>query len=91
MLSVPIFPSLSKWLVWITLGCPTMSDIDIKKKKPQTRLKTSGSVLDKVLCRGDLAILLQDDFMVLVALLNLHTGKWPPSLKLLCQNTNPHT
>jgi len=36
-------------------------------------------------------MLLQDDYMVLVALLNLHTGKWLPSLRLLCQNTEPHT
>lgn len=54
-------------------------------------LKASGGVLNDTLSRGDLAELLQDDFMVLVALLSLHTGKWPPSLKLLCQNTEPHT
>lgn len=43
-------------------------------------LKASGSVLNGALSRGDLARLLQDDFMVLVALLSLHAGKWPPSL-----------
>lgn len=54
-------------------------------------LKVSGSILNDALSRGDLARLLQDDFMVLVVLLNLHTGKGLPSLKLLCQNTKPHT
>lgn len=54
-------------------------------------LRASGRALNNTLPRGDLARLLQDDFMVLVVLLRLHTRKGPSSLKLLCQNIKPHT